>query len=283
MSIVFVFPGQGSQKKGMGEGVFERFPDLLGEADAELGYSLRELCLSDPQGLLGQTQFTQPALYAVNAMTYLARRQDDARPPDFVAGHSLGEYDALFAAGAFDFLTGLKLVRKRGELMAAVRGGGMAAIIGITAERVGELLDNFAFDRVERANFNSPSQTVISGPRDDVVAVSVLFKEAGAVVIPLKVSGAFHSRMMEQVASQFGLFLDGFTFREPKIPVIANISGRPYEAGAIRETLVAQITKPVQWTETVRYLSGLGNPTFVEVGPGTVLAGLIRQIQKASA
>jgi len=282
MSIVFVFPGQGSQKKGMGEGIFERFPDLVREADAELGYSLPELCLSDPQNLLGQTQFTQPALYSVSAMAYLARTREGGDPPDFLAGHSLGEYNALFAGGAFDFLTGLKLVRKRGELMAAVRGGGMAAIIGITAERVGDLLDNFAFDRVERANFNSPSQTVISGPTEDVAAVSVLFKEAGAVVFPLKVSGAFHSRMMEHVGARFRLFLDGFTFQDPKIPVIANVSGRPYEPGAIRDTLAAQITRPVQWTETVRYLSGLGNPMFVEVGPGTVLTGLIRQIQKAS-
>lgn len=283
MSIAYVFPGQGSQKKGMGEGLFERFPGLVSAADAELGYSLRELCLADPQGLLGQTQYTQPALYAVNALSYLARREAEGRPPDFVAGHSLGEYDALFAAEAFDFLTGLRLVRRRCALMAEVRGGAMAAIIGITGERVGELLHNLAFDQVERANFNSPTQTVISGPADDVTAVSPLFEQAGAVVIRLKVSGAFHSRMMEPVGLQFRRFLDGFTFRDPKIPVIANLSGRPYDPAAIKDTLAAQITQPVQWTETVRYLSSMGNPTFVEVGPGTVLAGLIRQIQKVPA
>lgn len=282
MSRIYVFPGQGSQKKGMGEGLFGRFPELVGAADAELGYSLRELCTADPQNLLGQTQYTQPALYTVNALTYLARREDDGLEPDFVAGHSLGEYDALFAAGSFDFLTGLKLVRKRGELMAAVRGGGMAAIIGITGDVVGQLLNNFAFDRVERANFNSPTQTVISGPSEDVASVSALFKEAGAVVIPLKVSGAFHSGMMEPVGRQFRIFLDGFAFREPRIPVIANLTGRPYEPGAMRDNLAAQITKPVRWTDTVRYLSGQADPTFVEIGPGTVLAGLIRQIQKAA-
>jgi trans-AT polyketide synthase/acyltransferase/oxidoreductase domain-containing protein len=283
MSVAYVFPGQGSQKKGMGEGLFERFPALVSAADAELGYSLRELCLADPEGFLGQTQYTQPALYAVNALSYLARSQADGRPPDFVAGHSLGEYNALFAAEAFDFLTGLRLVRRRGALMAEVRGGAMAAIIGISGEQVGELLHNFAFDRVERANFNSPTQTVISGPADDVAAVSPLFEQTGAVVIRLKVSGAFHSRMMEPVGRQFRQFLDGFTFGDLKIPVIANLSGRPYDPAAIKDTLAAQITQPVRWTESVRYLTGMGNPTFVEVGPGTVLAGLIRQIQKAPA
>ena len=265
----------------MGEGLFERFPELVSAADAELGYSLREICLVDPKGVLGQTQYTQPALYAVNALSYLARRQAAGRPPDFVAGHSLGEYNALFAAEAFDFLTGLRLVRRRGALMAEARGGAMAAIIGVTSEQVGELLHNFAFDRVERANFNSPTQTVISGPADDVEAVSTLFRQAGAAVIRLKVSAAFHSRMLEPVARQFRQFLDGIEFLDPKIPVVANLSARPYDPAAIKDTLAAQITQPVRWTETVRYLMSLGNPTFVEVGPGNVLAGLISQIQGA--
>lgn len=282
MSNVFVFPGQGSQKKGMGAGLFERFPDLVRAADAALGYSLPDLCLSDADNRLGSTQYTQPALYAVNALTYLARVADHGVTPDFVAGHSLGEYDALFAAGAFDFPTGLQLVRRRGELMAAVRGGGMAAIIGMTGGAVAELLDNFAFDRVECANFNSPTQTVISGPAEEVAAVSVLFKEAKATVVPLKVSGAFHSRMMEPVRQQFRLFLDGFNFQSPRIPVIANTTARPYDPARIKETLAEQITQPVMWTETVRYLNRAGDAVFVEVGPGNVLSGLIRQIQKAA-
>jgi malonyl CoA-acyl carrier protein transacylase len=282
MSIVFVFPGQGSQKKGMGEGLFERFPDIVRAADAALGYSLRELCLVDAQGQLGFTQYTQPALYAVNALTYLARLQDNPTLPDFVAGHSLGEYDALFAAGVFDFQTGLQLVRRRGELMAAVSGGGMAAVIGMSADAVLELLNNFAFDRVECANFNSPTQTVISGPAEDVAAVSVLFKEAKAMVIPLKVSGAFHSQMMEPVRQKFRAYLDEFGFQAPRMPVIANATARPYDPQRIKDTLAEQITHSVMWTESVRYLSRGGDATFVEIGPGHVLAGLIRQIQKAA-
>jgi len=281
MSTIYVFPGQGSQKKGMGAGLFERFPELVRAADAELGYSLRELCTTDPQNVVGQTQYTQPALYAVNALTYLARKADDGRVPDYVAGHSLGEYNALLAAEVFDFPTGLRLVRRRSQLRAEVRGGAMAAIVGLAGDLIAQLLENFAFDRVECANFNSPTQTVISGPAGEVADVSTLLKEAGAVVYPLKVSGAFHSRMMEPVRREFRLFLDGFTFAAPRIPVIANVSGRPYEAHSLKDTLAGQITQPVRWTETVRYLSRLPDPTFVEVGPGAVLSGLIRQIQKA--
>jgi malonyl CoA-acyl carrier protein transacylase len=280
MSLAFVFPGQGSQKKGMGEGLFQRFPDLVRAADAQLGYSIQELCLSDPENKLGQTQFTQPALYTVNALTFLAKIEDEKRRPDWLAGHSLGEYDALVAADAFDFLTGLKLVQKRGALMAQCSGGGMAAVMGITADRISELIYNFAFDSIDVANLNSPNQTVISGPAADVTAGSVILKEAGAKVIPLNVSGAFHSRMMEPAAAEFASFLSGFSFRPLKIPVIANATALPYENGKVAELLAKQITSSVRWTESIRYITRQGSPEFVEVGPGAVLTGLIRQIMK---
>ena len=279
MSVIYVFPGQGSQQRGMGKGLFERFPELVGEADAQVGYSLAKLCLDDPEEQLGQTQFTQPALYVVNALTHLARLQDGQPPPDFLAGHSLGEYNALFAAQVFDFRTGLALVRKRGELMAQVQGGAMAAILGLTPERVADLLRNFAFETIDVANYNSDRQTVIAGPAADVKEVVPIFEEAGARAIRLKVSGAFHSRMMRPVAEQFRAFLAAVAFAPPKAPVIANVTAQPYAAESVAELLARQLASPVQWTETVRFLLRQPEPQFEEVGPGKVLTGLIRQIR----
>jgi trans-AT polyketide synthase/acyltransferase/oxidoreductase domain-containing protein len=262
----------------MGEALFHRFPELVSAANAQLGYSLEELCLRDPDKKLGQTQFTQPALYAVNALSFLAKTEDEKRQPNFTAGHSLGEYNALFAAGAFDFITGLKLVQKRGALMAEVKEGGMAAVIGLSADRINELIYSFAFDRVDVANLNSPKQTVISGPAEDVKAFSVILKEAGAKVIPLNVSGAFHSRMMEPVREQFRAFLDGFRFNDLRIPVIANATAQPYENSKIADLLARQISSSVRWTDTIRYLQSRGPMEFQEVGPGAVLTGLLKQI-----
>lgn len=283
MSLVFVFPGQGSQRKGMGKDLFERFPELVRTADSNLGYSIREMCLSNPENKLGQTQFTQPALYVVNALAYLARIEDEPRRPDWVAGHSLGEYNALFAAGAFDFKTGLKLVQRRGALMADSRGGGMAAVIGLGADRISELVFNFAFDTIDLANLNSPNQSVISGPAADVTAVATILEEAGAKVMPLNVSGAFHSRMMAPAAEEFRAFLGGFDFEPLKIPVISNALARPYENGQVHELLTRQMTSPVRWKESIQFLLRQGAKEFVEVGSGAVLTGLIRQIKEQPA
>ena len=162
MSIVCMFPGQGSQSKGMGAGLFDRFADWTAEVDAILGYSIRELCLEDPRGELGQTRFTQPALFVVNAMTYRARQQDGRPAPDFVAGHSLGEYNALVAAGVLDFAIGVRLVRRRGEIMSQVSGGGMAAVIGLEPARIEAVLGQTeAGRRLDVANFNSFSTVSI--------------------------------------------------------------------------------------------------------------------------
>jgi trans-AT polyketide synthase/acyltransferase/oxidoreductase domain-containing protein len=261
----------------MGETLFPRFKELVAAADAQLGYSLEELCLRDPEKKLGQTQFTQPALYVANALTYVARLEDDKRRPDFAAGHSLGEYNALFAAGAFDFITGLKLVQKRGALMSRVQGGGMAAVIGLPAEKIRDLLSE-NFPSVDIANLNSPKQTVISGPAADVAPASAKLKEAGSKVIPLSVSGAFHSRMMEPVALEFRAFLEEFSFGALQIPVIANALAEPYPADAIKDVLARQINSPVRWTESIQFLLKRGGMEFHEVGPGNVLSGLLRQI-----
>lgn len=277
-----MFPGQGSQAKGMGADLFDRYADWTAEADRVLGYSVRELCLEDPRGELGQTAFTQPALFVVNAMSYRAR-SDAGRPaPDFLAGHSLGEYNALLAAGVFDFATGLRLVRARGALMGRVTGGGMAAVIGLEPDRIVSLLaTSDAGQRVDVANFNSFEQTVIAGRQDDLAAVRPALQEAGARVIPLKVSAPFHSRYMREAMAEFETELAPVLFVPPAIPVVANVTAAPYDPGQLRETLARQIGHSVRWLDSVLYLLDRGVTEFEEVGPGRVLAGLVARIREA--
>ncbi|MHB1222356.1 MAG: ACP S-malonyltransferase [Gammaproteobacteria bacterium] len=273
----YLFPGQGSQARGMGGDLFCEFSDLTQKTSDILGYSITELCLEDPEEKLGHTNYTQPALYVVNALTYLKK----ADKPTYVAGHSLGEYNALFAADVFDFETGLKLVQKRGELMSQATGGGMAAVVGMKSDDIQTLLQSKRLDNISIANYNSNMQIVISGPKADIDAAKLIFEEAGAkLFIPLKVSGAFHSSYMNDAQTIFTDFLKTFNFQAPTIPVIANITATPYEAQDIQTNLAKQITHPVRWTKTIEYLLAQGETEFVEIGPGTVLAGLVKRIQK---
>lgn len=271
----FIFPGQGSQIKGMGQELFPQFPDIVRQADTILGYSVTDLCLQNPNDYLSQTQYTQPVLYIVNALHYI-KEVHKGRRHNYLAGHSLGEYNALLAANVFDFITGLLLVQKRGELMSKATDGGMAAIIGFTADQVQSLLNKYDANNVNISNYNSHSQLVISGPKNDITKMQALFEEAGAtLVIPLKVSGAFHSPYMLEAKTEFSLFLQDFTFKTPSIPVIANVSARPYDSQNTKEYLINQITAPVLWTQTVEYLLAKGEDDFVELGPGEVLTGLV--------
>lgn len=279
-----VFPGQGAQFIGMGEGLFDRYPGMTAAAGEILGYSVRELCLEDPNGLLHRTRHTQPALYVVNALTYRSRCDGGSPPPDFLAGHSLGEYNALWAAGAFDFETGLRLVQRRGELMSRASGGAMAAVMGCPWDRAEEILRTNGLLSLDLANDNTPNQVVLSGPAEDIARAEPLFSETGATYIPLKnVSAAFHSRYMEPLVESLGEMLDGVELHPLKIPVISNVSARPYGAGEVKDHLRRQIREPVQWTGTIRYLLGLGVEDFEEVGPGGVLTKLIKSIRKQSA
>jgi malonyl CoA-acyl carrier protein transacylase len=288
--IAFVFPGQGAQSKGMGQGLFDtvsEFRAVEKQIDALLGYSLRRLCLEDPDNRLGQTQYTQPALFVVNALHGLQALAREERPA-FFAGHSLGEYNALHAAGAFDLLTGVRLVKKRGELMSQARGGMMAAIVGLPRERIAEILRSERFDRVDLANHNSPMQTVISGPDDDIQRAGAIFERAGAqLYVPLQVSAAFHSRYMGRAAAAFGEFLAQFSFAHLRTPVVANVTAQPYPQensdAAIKLMLVKQMTHPVNWTESIRYLIGQGVAAFREVGPGNTLTRLVQQIRQQAA
>jgi malonyl CoA-acyl carrier protein transacylase len=288
--IAFVFPGQGSQKRGMGQGLFEEVRQYVAveqDVDAILGYSLRKLCLEDADNRLKETQFTQPCLYVVNALHYYKAVSQGARP-DYLAGHSVGEYNALLAAGVFDFLTGLRLVQKRGELMSQAKNGGMAAVIGLGAGMVAKVIEENGLASIDVANFNSPSQTVVSGPIEDIKRAGPLFDRAGArICMPLQVSAAFHSRYMAGAARAFNDFLAPFSFTAPKIPVIANATARPYPTDNVSESvkslLAQQITQSVRWTQSVSFLISQGVTQFSEMGPGNVLTRITQEIQQKTA
>jgi malonyl CoA-acyl carrier protein transacylase len=285
--IAFVFPGQGSQKRGMGAGLFDevsQYAEVEKDVDAILGYSLRKLCLEDPDNRLKETQFTQPCLYAVNALHYYKAVNLGARP-DYLAGHSLGEYNALLAAGVFDFLTGLRLAQRRGELMSRAKDGGMAAVIGLGAGMVAKVIEENGLTSIDVANFNSPSQTVVSGPVEGIRRAGPIFEKGGArLYMPLQVSAAFHSRYMADAGKAFADFLAPMSFAAPKIPVVANATAQVYPTDraseSVKSLLVKQITHSVQWTQSIRFLISRGVTQFSEMGPGNVLTRTTQQIQQ---
>ena len=275
----YLFPGQGAQKVGMGRLLFAEFPEFVRKADALLGFSIEALCLEDPRQELVRTQFTQPALYVVSCLSYLKEsRQNPTAGQVCAAGHSVGEYAALFSAGCFSFEDGLRLVQKRGESMSRVSGGGMAAVIGQPVEEIQKLLHDYAYDTIDVANLNSREQTVISGLAQEIQDARPVFEEAGVrMYVPLKVSGAFHSRYMAGTADEFRTFLEGFEFSEPRFPVISNVQARPYARAEIKEILVQQIVSPVRWVDTIKYINQLGSVEYRELGESTVLTNLLRQ------
>lgn len=275
MTTVWMFPGQGAQRRGMGAELFDRFPAEVELADEVLGYSTRELCLADPSGQLQLTQFVQPVLFLVNALTWMAHRQEHPEP-GYLVGHSLGEFNALLAAGVFDLETGVRLVRRRGELMSRATGGSMLAVVGPeVGRRIPELLATARIDDVDVANLNSAEQLVLAGPVDALEAVSALVIRAGAGRCrALKVSAAFHSRYMAAAAGDFAGFLAGVPLGPPRLPVIANVTAQPYQPGQVGETLVRQIGSSVRWADSMAYLVAHGVHDAVELGPGTVLSRL---------
>jgi malonyl CoA-acyl carrier protein transacylase len=275
----FMFPGQGSQKKGMGGELFDEFKELTEKADKILGYSIKELCLEDPRRELNNTQFTQPALYVVNALSFLKTVAEQGKP-DYVAGHSLGEFNALHAAGVFDFEAGLKLVKKRGELMSKATGGGMAAIMNASKEDIERVLTENNFDKIELANYNTQVQIVISGDVEQIGEAQEAFKFGRTRYYPLNTSGAFHSRFMKDAQTKFATYLKRFKFDEPEIPVIANVTAEPYAEGAVFDNISAQIASTVQWCDSVQYLLGVDpDMEFVELGGGDVLTKMVATIK----
>ncbi len=281
--LTYVFPGQGSQFKGMGKELFDDFKTLSGIADNILGYSLRELCVEDPRNQLNKTQFTQPAIYVVSALSYLKWYEESSSKADYLAGHSLGEYNALFAAGAFDFETGLKLVKKRGELMGRATAGGMAAVLGVSVQDINSILRDNNFTNIDVANFNSSTQTVLSGDLTEINAAAKVFERHKARYIVLPVSAAFHSRYMVEARSEFELFLNDFNFNNLLTPVISNVTARPHADDKLKLNMRDQITSSVRWLETVNYLLDQGVFEFKELGPGMVLSKLVDSIKLTRA
>ena len=278
MSTAFLFPGQGSQSVGMGSELFSRFPNIVEQSDEILGYSIEELCLREDATDLNLTNFTQPALYIVSCLHAKALLEDGLRP-SFAAGHSVGEFAALETANAFSFTDGLQMVVKRGEIMSKVSGGGMAAVIGMEADKIISVFDEQGADKIDLANFNSPGQIVISGPASQITQVLSPLKDSGArMVVPLKVSGAFHSSMMKESSTEFAVFLRNFSFSLPRFPVFSNVEAQPYSSvDAIPELLIKQIFSPVRWTEVIQGLRQKSVEEFIECGPGKVLTKLLRQ------
>lgn len=287
--IAFVFPGQGAQAVGMGKDVYDALPNsraVFEKGDEVLGFPLSKLVFEGPDSELKQTVNTQPALLTAS-VAYLEALREQGLKADYVAGHSLGEYSALVAAGVLSYEDAVTLVRLRGRFMEeAVPGGqgAMAAVLGAEREALAVLCQTVSEESgvVELANVNCPGQIVVSGSQEGVNGVVQRVKEAGGKrAIPLEVSGPFHSSMMRAAADRLAEELKKVTFNTPNVPVIVNVTASPVtDPEEIRELLVRQVYSPVLWQDSIEWLIADGVDTFVEIGSGSVLAGLIRKIDK---
>lgn len=287
--IAFVFPGQGAQAVGMGRDVYDAIPSsrsVFEKGDEVLGFQLSQLIFEGPDSDLKQTVNTQPALLTTS-VAYLEALRERGMKADYVAGHSLGEYSALVAAGVLSYEDAVRLVRLRGRFMEeAVPGGqgAMAAVLGAERDALAELCQKVSEDTgiVELANVNCPGQIVVSGSQAGVNSVVERVKEAGGKrAIPLEVSGPFHSSMMKAAADRLADELKSVTFNAPEVPVIVNVTAEPVtDPELIRELLVRQVYSPVLWQDSIEWLIADGVDTFVEIGSGSVLSGLIRKINK---
>ncbi|MCU9612142.1 ACP S-malonyltransferase [Caldibacillus lycopersici] len=287
--IAFVFPGQGSQIVGMGQELAARFAkvkDIYNRADQALGESLSTTIFEGPQDILTRTANAQPSLLTTSiAILELVKEQNIQA--DYVAGHSLGEYTALVAAGALSFEDAVQIVRKRGEFMeAAVPNGNgtMAAILGLDRDRLQQITDEITSngDSVQLANINCPGQIVISGTVTGVQKACEKAKESGAKrAIGLEVSGPFHSRLMEPASDNLAELLNTYTINEANIPVISNVTAEPIvDSTTIKKLLIEQLYSPVLWEDCVRKMIALGVDTFIEIGAGKVLTGLVRKVDR---
>ena len=287
--IAFIFPGQGSQYVGMGKDLVEKFAaarQVFEEADAALGFALSELCFNGPAEQLQLTENTQPAILTVSVAALRAMESEDFPQPNFVAGHSLGEYSALVAAGSLSLTDAVRTVRARGRYMQEAvppGAGAMAAILGADLNVVLTACDEASEGQIcSVANINSSNQVVVSGDAGAIDRALVLLKERGAKrTLKLNVSAPFHCALMKPAQDRLAADLQRISFESLRIPVVTNVDAKAVTYGdEARDGLVRQVSQPVRWLESVEFLTAQGVQSFVEIGPGKVLSGLVRQIDR---